>query len=92
MSASKQGKTIGVFETDLMIGRFGESWKSALDEKNFESIDISASIEYIMGPKEENEILWMKTACMTSVDIFDKHIKKIIWENFGADEVRCPCN
>lgn len=90
MSASKEGKTIGVFARDRMMDDFCESWKSALDEKNYEYVDITASIEYIMGPKDEKEILRMTKACWASVDTFDTFLKKEILKIIAANEVTCP--
>lgn len=88
MADSKDGKTVGVFQKDSMVGEFCQSWKSAFDEKKFESVDIGAAIAYIIAPKEENEILTMKKACMVSVDIFSKYLKDNIMEIIDADKVR----
>lgn len=88
MSESKGGKMVGVFQKDSMVGEFCLSWKAAFDEKKFENIDIGASIAYIIGPKEENEILTIKKACMVSVDIFNKYLKDNIMEIIDADKVR----
>lgn len=87
MSGSKGGKTLGVFQKDSMVGDFCQSWKSAVDGKDFESVDISASIAYLIAPKEENEILTMKKACMVSVDVFSKYLKDNIMEIIDADKV-----
>lgn len=91
MSDSKEGKTVGVFQKDSMVGEFCQSWKTAVDDKKFENVDIGAAIAYIIAPKEESEILTMKKACMVSVDIFSKYLKDNIMEIIDADKVRCSC-
>lgn len=89
MKESRDGKTVGVFQKDAMIGDFCQSWKTALDNQKFENVDIGAAIAYIIAPKEENEILTIKKACMVSVDIFSKYLKDNIMEIIDAEKVRC---
>lgn len=50
-------------------------------------MDISASIAYIMAPKEESEIHIVKKACLVSVDIFTKYLKDQIMEVIDSDKV-----
>lgn len=89
MKESKEGKTVGVFQKDVMVGEFCQSWKTALSDKKFENVDIGASIAYIIAPKEDNEILTIKKACMVSTDIFRKYVKETIMEIVDSEKVRC---
>ena len=86
MKESKSGKTLGVFSKDGFTGEFCESWKSVLGEHKFENVDISASIAYIMCPKEEPELMTIKKACMVSIDVFGKYLKDNIMEVIDADK------
>lgn len=88
MKESKNGKTLGVFTKDNFQNEFCESWKAVLKGQNFENIDVSASIAYIMCPKEEPEIISIKKACIASVDVFGKYLKDNIMEIIDADKVR----
>lgn len=88
MKSSKKGKTMGVFTKDPFPGEFCESWKAALKDKNFEKIDIGASIAYIMCSKEESEVLTIKKACLVSIDVFGKYLKDQIMDIIDADKVK----
>lgn len=94
MKESKEGKTVGVFQKDAMVGEFCQSWKTALSDKKFENVDIGASIAYIIAAKEDNEILTIKKACMVSTDIFRKYVKETIMEIVDSEKVCClwPAN
>lgn len=85
---SKNGKKLGVFIKDEYTDEFCASWKSALKGKDFEMIDISVAIAYIMAPKEESEIMTMKKASLVSVDIFNKYLKDNIMEIIDSDKVK----
>lgn len=82
---SKNGKTIGVFSKDNYPGAFMESWRAALGKANFQNVDISAPIAYLMSPKEDSEIITIKKACMVSVDVFTKYLKDQIMEIIDSD-------
>lgn len=90
MKGSKGGKTLGVFPKDEYTDEFCESWKVALKEEDFEKVDISVGIAYILAPKEESEIMTMKKSCMVSVDLFTKYLKDNIMEIIDSDKV-CYC-
>lgn len=87
MKKSKNGKTIGVFAKDSFPGEFCELWKKALKDASFETVDIGASIAYILAPKEESELVPIKKACLISVDIFGKYLKENIMEIIDAEKV-----
>lgn len=86
MKASKKGKSIGVFSKDNFPGEFCESWRAALKEKDFEQVDVSSALGYIMAVKEEPEVLTVKKACLVTVDVFTKYLKDHIMEIIDADK------
>ncbi len=86
MKSAKNGKTIGVFAKDNFPGEFCESWKVAFKEANFEKVDVSAALAYIMSPKEDTEIVSIKKACLVTVDVFQKFLKDQIMEVIDADK------
>jgi nucleosome binding factor SPN SPT16 subunit len=86
MKGSKAGKCLGVFMKDNFPGEFCESWRTALKDKDFEQVDVSVAIGYIMCPKEESEILTMKKACLVTVDVFTKYLKDHIMEIIDSDK------
>ncbi|XP_070506841.1 FACT complex subunit spt16 isoform X3 [Chironomus tepperi] len=86
MKASKKGKTIGVFVKDVFPGEFCESWRAFIKGKDFEQIDVSSALGWIMCVKEESEILTVKKACLVTVDVFNKYLKDHIMEIIDADK------
>ncbi|XP_060516810.1 FACT complex subunit spt16 [Cylas formicarius] len=82
---SKKGKTIGVFPKDNYPGPLMDSWRKALKKENFEMLDISSPIAYLMAPKEDAEIVTIKKACLVSVDVFTKYLKDQIMEIIDSD-------
>ncbi|KAL7031960.1 hypothetical protein ACKWTF_007185 [Chironomus riparius] len=86
MKASKKGKTIGVFVKDVFPGEFCESWRAYIKEKDFEQIDVSGALGWIMCVKEESEVLTVKKACLVTVDVFNKYLKDHIMEIIDADK------
>lgn len=85
IKGSKKGKTIGVFSKDNYPGVFMDSWRATVKKENFQTVDISSSIAYLMSPKEDSEILTIKKACMVSVDVFTKYLKDQIMEIIDSD-------
>nr|CAI5822103.1 unnamed protein product [Callosobruchus analis] len=83
---SKQGKSVGVFSKDNYTGPLIDSWKAALKKEEFQTIDMSASVAYIMCPKEDAEILTIKKACMITVDVFTKYLKDQIMEIIDSEK------
>ncbi|XP_019874248.1 FACT complex subunit spt16 [Aethina tumida] len=83
---SKKGKTIGVFPKDNYPGALMESWRAMLKKEDFQSVDISAAAALLMSPKEENEIITIKKACLVSVDVFTKYLKDQIMEIIDSDK------
>lgn len=83
---SKKGKTIGVFPKDNYPGALMESWRAMLKKEDFQNVDISAAAALLMSPKEENEIITIKKACLVSVDVFTKYLKDQIMEIIDSDK------
>jgi nucleosome binding factor SPN SPT16 subunit len=86
MESSKKGKTVGVFAKDNFPGEFCESWRATLKGKEFEQVDISGALGWIMCAKEESEVLTVKKACLVTVDVFNKYLKDHIMEIIDADK------
>lgn len=91
MKASKNGKSVGVFIKDNFPGEFCESWRTTIKDKEFEQIDVSAAVGYVMCDKEDSEVMTIKKACLVTVDIFTKYLKDHIMEIIDADKVSFPC-
>ncbi|KAF0302195.1 FACT complex subunit spt16 [Amphibalanus amphitrite] len=83
---SKKGKVIGVYSKDKFPGEFNEGWRAALKEANFETIDVSATMAFIMSMKEESELKIIKRACDITVDVFGKYLKDQVMEIIDADK------
>lgn len=86
IKSSKKGKTIGMFSKDVFPGEFCESWRAFLKGKDFEQVDVSGALGWIMCVKEESEILTIKKACLATVDVFNKYLKDHIMEIIDADK------
>lgn len=86
IKSSKEGKSVGLFAKDNFPGEFCESWRAVLKGKDFEQIDVSAALGWIMCIKEEPEILTVKKACLVTVDVFTKYLKDHIMEIIDADK------
>ncbi|KAK7862745.1 hypothetical protein R5R35_002513 [Gryllus longicercus] len=86
MKKSKRGKTLGVFSKENYPGLFMDAWRSALKKENFETVDVSAAIAYVMAPKEDSEILTIKKACLVSVDVYTKYLKDQLMEIIDSDK------
>lgn len=86
--ASKGGKKLGVFPRDTFEGEFSELCTTAfLDNTEFEKIDISAAVAYIMCPKDEPEINNIRKASLVSMELFNKYLKDQIMEIVDSDRV-----
>lgn len=83
---SKKGKTIGVFAKENYPGAFMDLWRSTLKKENFESVDVSAAVAFVMAPKEENELAITKKACNVTSDLFSKYLKDQIMEIIDSDK------
>lgn len=86
MRASKGGKVVGVFAKDNFPGEFCESWAAALKGKDFENVDVSNSLAYVMAAKDDAEVLTVKKASLATVDVFLKYLKDTIFEIIDSDK------
>ncbi|XP_057672853.1 FACT complex subunit spt16 [Diorhabda carinulata] len=83
---SKKGKTLGVFSKDNYGGSFVEGWKAVVKKQDFQTVDMSSQIAYLICPKEESEILTIKKASMVTVDVFTKYLKDQIMEIIDSEK------
>lgn len=86
IKGSRKGKTLGVFPKENYPGPFMDAWRNALKKEQFDTVDVSAAVAYIMAPKEDSELVTMKKACLVSVDVFNKYLKDQIMEIIDADK------
>ncbi|XP_050429833.1 FACT complex subunit spt16-like isoform X2 [Adelges cooleyi] len=86
IKSSNNGKSVGIFGKEKYPGAFMDSWRSEFDKGGFETVDISAVIGYILSIKAENEIILMKKASLSSVDLFNKYLKEQIMEIIDSDK------
>lgn len=85
---SKGGKKLGVFLKDTFEGEFSALCTSAFFENaEFEKIDISGALAYIMCPKDEPEINNIRKASLVSMELFNKYLKDQIMEIVDSDKV-----
>ncbi|CAF4151822.1 unnamed protein product [Rotaria sordida] len=72
---SHQGKTLGIFSKDKMDGTFGEQWKNCLSQHSFTTVDISASVGYLLSMKDNEELGLIRKACEITGKLYSKHLK-----------------
>lgn len=80
-------RKLGVFQKDDFPGEFASAWKTIIEQKKYENVDISSALGYVMAPKEENEIVTIRKAANVSVDVFNKYLKENLMEIIDADKV-----
>lgn len=51
-------------------------------------VDVSATVAYLMAPKDDSEIVLMKKASQLTVDVYAKYLKDQIMEIIDADKVK----
>ncbi|XP_013382413.1 FACT complex subunit SPT16 [Lingula anatina] len=83
---SKKGKHVGEFSKDKFPGEFSESWRAVLGKESFEKVDLSASLAYVMAPKEENEMKVIQKAAQVTMDVYNKYLKEQLMEIIDADK------
>lgn len=83
---SKKGKTLGVFSKDIYPGDFMQAWRAAISKEDFETVDVSSAVGYLIAPKEDSEVITIKKACMVTVDVFIKYLKDQIMGIIDSDK------
>lgn len=83
---SRNGKNIGVFLKDNYSGQLMDGWRAALKKQDFQTVDVSTQIAYLISPKEDTEISTIKKACMVTVDVFTKYLKDQIMEIIDSEK------
>ncbi|XP_014244216.1 FACT complex subunit spt16 isoform X2 [Cimex lectularius] len=86
IKTSRGGKKLGIFSKDNFTGSFIEGWKKAVKNEDFQNVDISGAVGYILSVKEESEQSLIKKASQVSVDIFNKYLKDQIMDIIDSDK------
>lgn len=86
IKSSRNGKVIGTFAKDNFSGPFMEAWKQSIKKEDFQTVDLSSAVGYIMSIKEESELNLIKKASQVSVDIFNKYLKDQIMDIIDSDK------
>ncbi|GAU95532.1 hypothetical protein RvY_07133 [Ramazzottius varieornatus] len=76
MKASRKGKTVGIFAKDDNKGESYDEWNKRMAAEGFRTSDISVFISYIMAPKDEKELSFVRKCSAGLCDLF----KKFYWE------------
>ncbi|KAL1140968.1 hypothetical protein AAG570_000894 [Ranatra chinensis] len=83
---SRSGKILGVFSKDSFSGPFMDAWKQMLKKENFQNVDISSAVGYIMSVKEDCELSLIRKASQVTVDVFNKYLKDQIMDIIDSDK------
>ncbi|RWS01709.1 FACT complex subunit spt16-like protein [Dinothrombium tinctorium] len=83
---SKNGRRIGEFSKEKFTNEFIEDWRKAISTKDFDHVDISSDIAYLLAVKEDPEIEIMKKAAQASVDVYAKYLREEITEIIDSDK------
>ena len=85
---SRKGKTLGVFSKDFekFPGAFITAFRTAIENSEFERVDVSGAFAVIMSPREESEINTIKKACQVTMDIYSKYLKEQIMDIIDGDK------
>lgn len=86
---SKNGSSLGVITKDLKFkGAFMDAWRShyAKHASGLKQIDMMTGITYLMAPKEEIEIGYIKKAAGVTSDVFSKYLKEQIMDIIDNDK------
>ncbi|GIY82430.1 FACT complex subunit SPT16 [Caerostris extrusa] len=83
---SKKGTTVGEFAKDKFPSEFLDSWRATLSKENFDIVDASSYLAYVMAPKEDNEVMLIKRACQATVDLYSRYLKDQLMEIIDSDK------
>lgn len=86
LSKSQNGKKIGEFSKDKFSNEFLDGWKKLFESKNFNTVDVSSQVAYIMAPKEDSEVEILKKACGITVEVYSKYLREEITEIIDSDK------
>ena len=82
---SHNGKKLGIFIKDKDFpGSFMDAWRNSSGK--FLTEDMSNVIAQIMAIKEDNEMITIKRACQTTIDVFSKYLKEQIMDIIDSDK------
>ncbi|CAB3385354.1 Hypothetical predicted protein [Cloeon dipterum] len=88
MKGSKQGKTVGMFvkDKDMFNDSFIKGFKNSMKSEDFAILDVSTTLSYIMGPKDESELNTTRKACQVSCDLYNKYLKDQIMDIIDSEK------
>ncbi|XP_054165372.1 FACT complex subunit spt16-like [Oppia nitens] len=86
IAKSRNGKIIGEFSKDKFSGEFVDEWKKVFNAQNYETLDMSNALAYIMAPKDEHELALITKASNLSSDIYAKYLRDEITEIIDSDK------
>lgn len=86
IKTSKKGRVVGEFSKDKFPGEFMDAWRAVLTKESFDMVDVSASVAYLIAPKEESELVIIRKACQVTVDVYTKYLKDQIMEIIDSDK------
>ena len=87
---SKKGAKLGIFAKDQKFpGAFTDAWRSywAKHAGSVTTVDVTQALTYLMAPKEENELGYMKKAAGVTSEVFSKFLKEQIMDIIDQDKV-----
>lgn len=78
LSSLKTGRKIGICLKDKFKGEFYAECMSNIftEENNFEKLDVSAGLAYILAVKEDSELQYIQKACNATETIYSKVLCK----------------
>ncbi|XP_065056378.1 FACT complex subunit SPT16-like [Rhopilema esculentum] len=86
LKSSKNAEKVGTFIKDNFSGDFVERWNKVFKASNLEKVDVSASFAYMMAPKEDVELNFVRKAAHVSSELFTQYFKKQVVGIVDADK------
>eukprot|EP00794_Sanderia_malayensis_P019250 gene19250-21178_t len=86
LKSSKDGRKVGVFNKDKFSGDFIDGWNKAFNAASFEKVDASATFAYLMAPKDDTEVNFIRKAARVSSELFTQFFKKQVVDIIDADK------
>lgn len=86
---SKKGEKLGIFAKDQKFpGAFTDAWRSYWGKHagSVTTVDVTQALTYLMAPKEENELGYIKKAAGVTSEVFSKFLKEQIMDIIDQDK------
>lgn len=87
---SKKGSKLGIFAKDQKFpGAFTDAWRAYWGKHagSITTVDVTQALTYLMAPKEENELGYIKKAAGVTSEVFSKFLKEQIMDIIDQDKV-----